>query len=278
MPDRRQFLALAALGGAAGLLRPSVAGAAPRSRLIDDRWTRHGSAGDPDHGAWGAFLGRHLRTGTASGVALLDYAGARADRSALQGYIKAMQAVTPSALSPDAAMAYWINVYNAVTIDLVVEAYPVDSIREVRGGLFNTGPWGDEIFRVDGHDLSLDDIEHGILRPVWRDARIHYAVNCASIGCPDLASKPYTSGALEQMLEAGARRYVNHPRGATGTPDGLVVSSIYDWFEEDFEDEQGVIRHLAAYATGETAAAVAAATEIEDYRYDWALNDTAAVS
>ncbi|MEL6482072.1 MAG: DUF547 domain-containing protein [Pseudomonadota bacterium] len=275
-PSRRQFLALAAVTTGAAAL-PGAAGAAPKSRLIDDRWTRHGGGGDPDHSAWGGILAKHLRTGTRSGVALFDYAGAQGDRSSLQRYLEAMQAVEPTALSSGAAFAYWVNLYNAVTIDLVLGAYPVDSIREVNGGLFNTGPWTDDVVRVGGQDLSLDDIEHGILRPVWRDPRIHYAVNCASIGCPDLAAKPFTAGALEPMLEAGARAYVAHPRGATVTGGGIVASSIYDWFEEDFGgNEAGIIAHLKAYAPKAKAAEIGNASGIDDFRYDWSLNDAGA--
>ncbi|MEM7528007.1 MAG: DUF547 domain-containing protein, partial [Pseudomonadota bacterium] len=184
-PSRRHFLALSAAVGTAAMSGSALAG--PASSLIDDRWTRHGSGGDPDHGAWGSYLSRYLRTGTSDGVNLFDYAGAAGDRGALKGYLDAMQKVAPTSLSRDAAMAYWLNLYNAVTIDVVLDAYPVSSIRKVNGGLFNTGPWGDDVIRIEGQDLSLDDIEHGILRPVWRDARIHYGVNCASIGCPNLA-------------------------------------------------------------------------------------------
>ncbi|MEO0819790.1 MAG: DUF547 domain-containing protein [Pseudomonadota bacterium] len=272
--DRRRFLALGA-GLAVLAILPRPAGAAPSSRLIDARWTRFGSGGDPDHAAWARFLAKHLRTGTASGVNLLDYGAAKADRAALRGYLDAMQAVRPTRLSRDAAMAYWVNLYNAVTIDVVLEAYPVDSIKKVRGGLFNTGPWGDELVRVEGADLSLDDIEHGILRPVWRDPRIHYAVNCASIGCPNLAAAPYTAGALETMLDAGARAYVAHPRGARLDEDGLTVSSIYDWFQEDFGGtETGVIRHLAGFADPAKAERLRSVERIADYAYDWSLNAT----
>ncbi|MEM6546824.1 MAG: DUF547 domain-containing protein [Pseudomonadota bacterium] len=264
------------IGAAAGLMAVASvpAAAAPKSRLIDERWTRHGSGADPEHGDWAAFLDKYLVTGTPGGVNLLRYGAAAKDRDGLKRYLDAMQAVEATALSRDAAMAYWLNLYNAVTVDLVLDDYPVDSIKEVRGGLFNTGPWGDEVVRVEGQDLSLDDIEHGILRPVWRDPRIHYGVNCASIGCPNLAAEPYSAPKLEAMLEAGARDYVNHARGVSETSGGLVVSSIYIWFQEDFEDsDAGVIRHLNQYAAGATKGIVEDATRIADDRYDWALND-----
>ncbi|MEM9782634.1 MAG: DUF547 domain-containing protein [Pseudomonadota bacterium] len=271
--DRRRFLSLAAsttalaAGGVAG---PAAAG--PASRLIDDRWTRFGDGGDPDHGAWGAFLSTHLRRG-GNGVMLVDYSGGRSSHGALKGYVEALQRVQPTTLSRPAAMAYWFNLYNAVTIDLVLDAWPVDSIKEVRGGLFNTGPWTDEVVRVEGQDLSLDDIEHGIMRPVWRDPRIHYGVNCASIGCPDLATKPFASANLEAMLNAGARTYTAHPRGARIESGDVTVSTIYDWFSEDFGDtEASILKHIAAYAPNDKGRALQDLGRIDEFDYDWSIN------
>ncbi|MEM6423492.1 MAG: DUF547 domain-containing protein, partial [Pseudomonadota bacterium] len=124
MPTRRHVLALAA----AAAVTPATVAAGPASRLIDDRWTRFGSAGDPDHSAWATILQKHLATGTPSGVNLFDYAAA--DRGAIGAYVDALTAVAPTGLSRDAAMAYWLNLYNAATVWVVLEEYPVDSIKE----------------------------------------------------------------------------------------------------------------------------------------------------
>lgn len=264
---------LAATGALALTALPHPAPAAPSARLIDERWTRFGSAPDPDHAPWAGFLERFLVTGTPSGVNLVRYRDAVPARPGLRDYLGAMAKVRPTELSRDAAMAYWINLYNAITVDLILEAYPVDSIKKVRGGLFNTGPWTEEVIEVEGQTLSLDDIEHGILRPVWRDPRIHYGVNCASIGCPDLARAPYSAALLETMLTAGARTYVAHPRGAEITGGGLVVSSIYEWFKADFGGtDEGVIAHLAAHAAPAKAERLGTVRRIDDDRYDWSLN------
>ena len=120
-------------------------------------------------------------------------------------------------LNQSEQFAYWVNLYNAKTVDLVVAHYPVRSIRDIGiSGLLATGPWGKKVVRVEGVDLSLDDVEHKILRPLWRDPRIHYAVNCASAGrCPNLARSAYTGASLEAMLKVAARDYVNSPRGAS---------------------------------------------------------------
>lgn len=262
-PTRRGLLALGA-----AILAPA-ARAAPKARLIDPSWARFGTEDGPDPGPWAAWLDRYHAGPGADGIARLRYGAA----SRPEAWLAQMQAVDPARLTRAAAMAYWINLYNALTVDLVLQAWPVRSIKSVRGGLFGTGPWGARIARVAGAELSLDDIEHGILRPVFGDPRVHYAVNCAALGCPDLAPRPYTAASLEPMLEAGARAYVNHPRGARVAAGALHVSSIYRWFIADFGGtDAGVIAHLRGHADPALAAALAGITAIADDDYDWAIN------
>ncbi len=257
---------------ALGLLAAGVAmpAHATRARLIDSGWRTFGQAGDPDHGAWGQILAAGLRLGR-DGVARFDYAGA--SKPAVDAYIAAMQQVDPTALTSPAAFAYWVNLYNAVTIQTVLAAYPVRSIREIGGNPLARGPWRAKLVTVRGQRLSLDDIEHGILRPIWQDPRIHYGVNCASIGCPDLARQPYTSGNLATMLEAGARNFVNHPRGVQVRNGRLHVSSIYHWFKADFGGtDSGVIAHLKRYANAQLSGNLDTVTGISSHSYDWDLN------
>ncbi|MEM6743587.1 MAG: DUF547 domain-containing protein [Pseudomonadota bacterium] len=269
--SRRAVLALAAAAPLAAAL-PRAADAGPASKLIDPMWRASGGAGDPDAAPWGAILSRRLSLGEDE-VARFDYGGARADLAELNAWIDAYAAVDPRSLSRPAQYAYWANLYNAVTVKLVVEAWPVDTIRKINGGLFNTGPWRDEVVTVAGRTLSLDDIEHGIMRPVFNDPRIHYAVNCASIGCPNLQPRPFSSSALEGMLEAGARAYVNDPRGARVEGGRLIVSSIYDWFQEDFGGtEAGVLDHLRRYAEPPLLEALQGRSDYDDDAYDWAVN------
>ncbi len=116
--------------------------------------------------------------------------------------------------------------------------------------------------------------EHGVLRPIWRDPRIHYALNCASIGCPNLAGRAYTRDHLERLLEEGARDYVNHPRGAVWQDSELRASSIYDWYQEDFGGtEAGVGGHLLRHARPELADRLRGYAGPIDYAYDWSLNE-----
>jgi Protein of unknown function, DUF547 len=264
-----------------GLLAPPMAaapaGAAPKAELWA-RWAAHDprSTTRVDHGTWARFLQLYLRRG-ADGISRVDYgAVTAADRQELAGYVATLAAVPVSRLNRDEQMAYWINLYNALTIQVVLEHYPVKSIRDVdiSPGLFSRGPWGKKLVAVEGEPLSLDDIEHRILRPIWRDPRLHYVVNCASLGCPDLPPRPLAANDLDHALDMAAIAFVNHPRGARIEGGELLVSSIYVWFEDDFGgDDAGVIRHLMAYADPHLAMRLQRVEEIGGDSYDWRLND-----
>ena len=126
---------------------------------------------------------------------------------------------------------------------------------------------------VEGEALSLNDVEHRILRPIWRDPRIHYAVNCASLGCPNLRHQAFTSANTETLLDEGARDYVNHPRGAFFIDGGLHVSSIFHWFRSDFGgSDRSVLEHLVQFADPALRAKLMEITSIDGHDYDWALN------
>ena len=136
------------------------------------------------------------------------------------------------------------------------------------------GPWDDVHAKVAGLDLTLNNIEHGILRPIWRDNRIHYAVNCASYGCPNLSPTAFTVDNTEELLDAGARAYVNHPRGVEFMDDDfMIISSIYKWYVADFGGtEKAVIEHLVRYADKPLATRLRKFAGSVDYEYDWSLN------
>jgi hypothetical protein len=265
-----------------GLLAPPMAaapvGAAPKAELWA-RWERHdpGSTVRVDHGAWARFLQLYVRR-SGDGIARVDYgAVTAADLQELAGYVAKLAEVPVSRLNRGEQMAYWINLYNALTVQVVLDHYPVKSIRDIgiSPGLFSRGPWGRKLVEVEGEPVSLDDIEHRILRPIWRDPRVHYAVNCASLGCPDLLPRPLAAHDLDHALDMAAIAFVNHPRGARVEADGaLHVSSIYVWFKDDFGgDDAGVIRHLMAYADPDLAMRLQRVGEIGGDGYDWRLND-----
>ena len=235
------------------------------------------AAGQDDdlHAPWDAILQAYLSAPPGE-VYRFDYAALRADasdRAALESYIAALERAEPSSMSRDEAFAYWANLYNAVTVRLIVEEAPDNSIRQIRPRLWSIGPWGVDRVTVGGEALSLDNIEHDIMRPQFEAAMVHYAVNCASIGCPNLKPTAWRADTLEADLDAAARAYVNHPRGVSVTEDGLVVSRIYRWFKEDFGgDERGVINHLLAFAEPELAGRIEANPDIVGHEYDWSLN------
>ena len=163
-----------------------------------------------DHSAWQEILDTYLRS-HGSGINRFDYAALKAnagDTAKLAGYLSYLQEIDPRTYSRREQKAYWFNFYNSLTVKVVADAYPVDSIRKISnsmlGGLIPVGPWGDVRARVCGQDLTLDNIEHGILRPIYRDPRIHYGVNCASLGCPNLLETAFTAANAE--TSAGWRR------------------------------------------------------------------------
>jgi len=250
----------------------------PDAQVTDTGWEAY-TAGSPrtvDHSAWDQFLTSYRVTG-AGGIALIRYADVTPpDRAALRAYIAELSQTDVAALDRPEQLAFWINLYNAKTVDLVLDAYPTASIRAVRGGVFNAGPWTDKVLTVSGKPVSLNDIEHAIVRPIWRDPRVHYAFNCAAVSCPNIAAVAYTSANIEQLFEDGARAYVNDPRGFRFHGDKLTASKIYIWFEEDFgAGPTDVLAHALPYADPALAAKLKNRTGIDAYAYDWSLNDAA---
>jgi len=251
--------------------------AAPKADLWPV-WEAHDPASvqTVDHGAWDSFLSSYLSTGGKNGLNTLAYRKvSAADKAKLDGYVKSLESVKVSALNRKEQMAYWINLYNAGTVRLILEKYPVASIRDIKlGGVFSSGPWDEKLFAINGEKLSLNDIEHRILRPIWKDNRIHYAVNSASVSCPNLLGKAFTAENTERLLDEAARAYVNSSRGVDFTGGKLVLSSIYTWYAEDFGTGQAaLVRHLQGYAESGLAAKLAAYTGKIGYAYDWSLNE-----
>ncbi len=237
-----------------------------------------------DHSAWDGLLKTYVKP-AADGVNRVDYRAFKSTgHEQLKRYIARLEQVDPAQLSQGEQMAFWINLYNAKTIDIVLEHYPVKSIREIslgdsllgflKSSVGAGGPWKAEVLKVNGRALSLDTIEHDILRPLYRDPRVHYAVNCASYGCPNLQAAAFTGATLERQLDEGARAYINHPRGFAVEGGRVTASSIYDWFQSDFGGSAaGVLDHARGYANARLKSALAGRTTIDSYTYDWRLND-----
>ncbi len=252
--------------------------AAPRSQLVSTHWLENNPASTDhvDHEPWGRFLAAYLVPGH-DGINRFAYARAQSSgRALLESYISSLEATPVSRLNRGEQRAFWINLYNAVTTRIVLDHYPIRSIRDISlgPGLFSIGPWDAKVVRAEGEWLSLNDIEHGILRPIWHDPRLHYALNCASISCPSIPPVAFTAENTERLLEEGARAYVNDRRGVRVEDGRLVVSSIYRWYRSDFgADESAVLDHLRHYAAPELAAQLARFRAPDGDAYNWRLID-----
>jgi hypothetical protein len=237
----------------------------------------------PGYRAYAKLLKTYVVEGS-DGITRVAYDrwhGSKKDREALDAYVNSLKIQQPSEMQRDEAFAYWVNLYNALTLKVILDHYPVNSIRDIASNgtnLFDlkayAGPWRTKLIFVEGKKLSLDDIEHEILRPQFKDPRVHYAVNCASIGCPNLMTRPWTARRLETDLDNAARDYVNHPRGVSVSNNGAVtVSSIYSWFQDDFGgNKAGVIDHIRRYASPELKEKLKGKQSYDDHTYDWSLN------
>lgn len=278
MTTRRMIISSMAMAGISLVLpMASVALAADANPAFNK--LAAGSKVVVDHAAWDKLLKTYVVPG-ADGLNRVDYAKFKsAGHAELKAYLGLLQKVDPATLDKSEQFAFWVNLYNAKTIDVVLDKYPVKSIKDISLGgglktLVTGGPWQAKIMKVSGIDLTLDDVENTILRPIYRDNRVHYTVNCASVGCPNLAAEAYTGAKLEAMLEAGAKAFINSPRGVLVEAGKIQASSIYEWFQADFGgSEAAVLDHLRKYASPALTEQLTKIGRIARYDYDWKLAD-----
>lgn len=220
----------------------------------------------PDHQIFAELLTKYNLNG------VVDYAGFKKDEARLDAYLDTLAGIDPNTLSRDDRFAFYVNAYNAWTIKLILTGYPgVKSIKEL-GSLFRS-PWKKKFVRLGGRMITLDTIEHDILRPQFKDPRVHMAVNCASKGCPPLWFEPFVGSRLDDQLNAATRAFINAPRFNRLEGDTLYASRIFKWFSEDFNDD--VIGFVETYAQGELKAGLQAQRRtlaLEYLDYDWSLN------
>jgi Protein of unknown function, DUF547 len=230
--------------------------------------------------AYAALLRTHVRPGTIDGVRLnvVDYRGVKADRNypdALRDFAAAKPETFRTAAEP---LAFWINAYNLLAIKAVVNQYPTTSIRN--GGSLFRSIWKQRIGIVAGREYALDDIEHGLLRKEFKDPRVHMAIVCASVSCPDLRTEPYVAERLDAQLDEATRMFLaNHGKGLVLGPDGRTaeVSSIFKWFREDFSGAGGVAAFIRSKADPSLVSRVSGLTDngLSYLDYNWSLNDAA---
>lgn len=234
-----------------------------------------GNSASIDHSDWQYILEEYVITDDQSGVNLADYQSLlEEDKTMLDQYINQLSNIDPRSYNRAEQQAYWINLYNALTVQLVVANYPTESITKIGKSSLSFGPWDDQVITLADKQLSLNDIEHRILRPLWNDYRIHFAVNCASIGCPNLQGIAFTAENTDKLLTQGAEEYLAHSRGARFDGDNLILSSIFDWYGVDFGDnQQQILNTLSQHAPDSIASKIGAHTGNIQFEYDWQLNE-----
>lgn len=229
-----------------------------------------------NHRPWDMLLQSYVRT-RPDGVTLFAYGEvSSAHQTDLDDYIRDLTAVPVATLNRAEQYAFWINLYNALTIRVVLTHYIVSSIADINLGtaLIGQGPWRQPLVSVGGIPLSLDDIENRILRAYFNDPRMHYGLCRATLGGPNLQPFAFTGRNIDSILEDAASRFVNHGRAIRfDRPGHMTINSLYHWYQSDFGGFQGVLAHLRHYAEPGLRREIGARFEKIDYRYDWALND-----
>jgi hypothetical protein len=264
------------------LLATFLACAAPPAAPLQDAKpaapTKSGATAPFDHSAFDALLKKHVKGDR------VDYAALKAGRAELDGYCDRLAKLPKAALDAmerNDQIAFWVNAYNAFTLKTILDHYPIqpsatpnahprNSIRQIDGA------WTDK-HAVASQQVSLDDIENKILRPTFKDPRVHTAINCASRGCPPLRAEAFTGARLDQQLDDNVAKFLADPaRTVYAEKKGkVVVSKIFDWFKEDFGGDDGVVKFLRAHAPAAQRQFLESATSksLDYLDYDWSLND-----
>lgn len=222
-----------------------------------------------DHEQWSVLLNKYV--GDNGNV---DYKGFKADSVALQNYLDLLTENPPdeNTWSTDEQIAYWINVYNAFTIKLVIEHYPLESIKDIGSSIqipFVNSPWDIKLIEIEGEKLDLNNVEHSILRKKFNEPRIHFAINCASYSCPKLRNEAYTSELLNTQLQEQAIDFINDPQRNIITEDNAEVSKLFSWFTSDFTKEGTLKNFINQFAVHK----ISSKTEITYLDYNWKLNE-----
>jgi hypothetical protein len=224
-----------------------------------------------DHSLFNAILGKYV-----DDKGLIDYNGIARDRN-FYAYMASLKNAEVQALTRDGQLAFWINAYNAITIEKVIRWKPKKSVREtiIPGVWISTKFFTTRENVVAGKKMSQDDIENDILRKQFRDPRIHFAIICASMGCPPIPKFAYTGEMVQSQLESETRKYLNSPRGTRidRAENTLYISKVFDWFGDDFIKAAGsVMNFVKPYLDDETLVFLNRNPKIDYIEYNWALN------
>ncbi len=213
-----------------------------------------------DHSAWNSLLNKHV-----SSAGKVNYKGFKADKAKLEAYIKDLESNVPkSSESMNAKKAFWVNSYNAYTIKLIVDNYPVRSINDIK--VAGTTPWLGKFIKIGGETMSLNDIENEKLRKPFNDPRLHFVINCASFSCPILLNKALTAQNIEGLLESQTKVFLNDDTRNDISSKTAQISSIFNWYKSDFGDVKTFINKYSKTK-------ISASTKITYMPYSWDLNE-----
>lgn len=220
------------------------------------------------HTLWDSLLQTHV-----TDEGWVNYQGFIADSNRLNQYLSILSNNHPDQKnwSKEEQFAYWVNAYNAFTVKVIVDNYPVVSIKDIVGGIsFVNTIWDKDFIKIEDAEYSLNNIEHGILRKRYKDARIHFIVNCASVSCPTLWNRAYTADQLEAQLELAVKRFLADSIRNKLTPDFVQLSKIFSWYRLDFRKEnKAIVDYINRYAL----ITVNQDAKVEYLDYDWNLNE-----
>ncbi|MBQ0720680.1 MAG: DUF547 domain-containing protein [Gammaproteobacteria bacterium] len=229
-----------------------------------------------DHAALDAILRTYVVSDHASGINRFRYGDVkRKHRKQLGRYIQTSTNLDPRDYSRAEQKAYWLNLYNALTLELILDNYPVDSVENIPGpgGSGAKGPWDKKVTSVAGQKISLNDIEHRILRPLWQDHRVHFGLACGGLGCPNLQPEAFTSTNSRELLKKSGYEFVKHPRGVKLENGELHVSKLFEWYKDDFaKSDKKLLKVFAHYSSDRDALYLLGFNGKIDYTHDWRIN------
>ena len=227
-----------------------------------------------DHGDWDSVLQQYVVTNHPSGINRFRYGDVSSgDRKRLRSYIDTMGAVDPRIYRKREQEAFWLNLYNALMVDLILNHYPIKSINDIKGKGLSDGPWESHLVTVAKKKLSLNDIEHRILRPLWKDYKVLFGLACGSLDCPSLQDQSFTAQNLSKLLKKTGHEFVNHERGVSFKKGKLTASRIFDLYGEDAEKiRKDMLKLFAFYSEDRQALYLLGFSGDIKYRHDWTLN------
>lgn len=221
------------------------------------------------HSGWDSLLKKHVNND-----GMVDYKGMMADSTELKEYLNLLSNNHPneSNWTKDERLAYWINAYNAFTVKLIIDYYPVESIKDIGSSInipFVSTPWDIKFIEIEGEEYDLNNLEHGIIREEFEEPRIHFALVCAAMSCPKLRNEAYTADKLDAQLEDEAKDFFNSEKNKI-SPDKATLSKLMKWYSGDFEE---VAPSVIAYVNRYSDTKINEDAEIDYMDYSWKLNE-----